>query len=76
MSDLPKEWRSAKLAGVGTWLSGGTPFTDEPLYWDGDIPWISAASLKDFKISRSDRCVTLRGARAGPGWFRPEQCSS
>jgi restriction endonuclease S subunit len=65
MSDLPKEWRSANLAEIGIWLSGGTPFTDEPLYWNGDIPWISSASLKDFNISRSDRCVTLRGARAG-----------
>ena len=53
------------LRDAGTWLSGGTPFTDEPRYWDGDIPWISAASLKDFHISRSDRCITELGARAG-----------
>jgi len=62
---MPKEWRSAKLAETGIFLSGGTPFTEEPLYWGGDIPWISAASLKNFNISRSDRCVTQRGAGAG-----------
>jgi type I restriction enzyme S subunit len=58
-------WRSVPLLQAGTWLSGGTPATDEPRYWGGDIPWISAASLKDFWITRSDRCVTHVGALNG-----------
>jgi type I restriction enzyme S subunit len=58
-------WRSVPLLQAGTWLSGGTPATDEPRYWGGDIPWISAASLKDFWITRSDRCVTHVGAFNG-----------
>jgi restriction endonuclease S subunit len=65
MSDVSAGWRSVRLKDTGTWLSGGTPFTDDPRYWDGDIPWISAASLKDFRISRSDRCVTELGAVSG-----------
>jgi restriction endonuclease S subunit len=71
MSDPPQNWRSAKLAETGTWLSGGTPFTDEPLYWNGDIPWISAASLKDFNISHADRAITPLGARAGTRLIPP-----
>ena len=65
MSDRPAGWRYVPLKDAGTWLSGGTPYTDEPRYWNGDIPWISAASLKDFRINRSDRCVTEAGANAG-----------
>src|SRR5580698_654005 len=65
MGDVPAGWRSMRLKDTGTWLSGGTPSTDDPRYWDGDIPWISAASLKDFRISRSDRCVTRLGALSG-----------
>jgi restriction endonuclease S subunit len=60
-----RDWKSVQLKDAGTWLSGGTPFTGNPHYWDGDIPWISAASLKDFHISRSDRCVTELGAVSG-----------
>jgi type I restriction enzyme S subunit len=65
MSELPKGWRSVRLMDAGIWLSGGTPPTNEPRYWDGDIPWISAASLKNFRISNSDRRVTQAGAEAG-----------
>jgi type I restriction enzyme S subunit len=60
-----RNWRSVQLKDAGVWLSGGTPFTDNPRYWDGDIPWISAASLKGFRISRSDRCITELGAVSG-----------
>jgi type I restriction enzyme S subunit len=60
-----RDWKSVQLKDAGTWLSGGTPFTENPRYWDGDIPWISAASLKDFRISRSDRRITELGAVSG-----------
>ncbi|MFJ2866907.1 restriction endonuclease subunit S [Kitasatospora sp. NPDC087314] len=59
------EWEKITLGESGTWLSGGTPSTSRPEYWGGDIPWISAASLKDYRISRSDRMVTQEGALNG-----------
>lgn len=59
------KWHTARLADLAQWTSGGTPRTSEPSYWDGDIPWISAASLKDFFISNSDRNVTAEGAANG-----------
>jgi restriction endonuclease S subunit len=65
MSELPGRWRPVRLIDTGTWLSGGTPFTAEPRYWHGDMPWISAASLKNFHISHSQRSVTPLGASAG-----------
>jgi type I restriction enzyme, S subunit len=65
MSSLPAGWRSVPLKDLGTWLSGGTPSTDEPRYWDGDLPWISAASMKEFEINDSDRRITELGALSG-----------
>jgi restriction endonuclease S subunit len=65
MCDTPVGWRSFQLINTGTWLSGGTPYTNEPRYWNGDIPWISAASLRDFQITSSERCVTQIGVLAG-----------
>ncbi|MGA5763673.1 restriction endonuclease subunit S [Nonomuraea bangladeshensis] len=65
MRDLPGGWKSIRLRDAGTWLSGGTPSTDEPRFWGGTIPWISAASMKDFYIRDSDRRLTKSGASAG-----------
>jgi type I restriction enzyme, S subunit len=65
MVRYPVGWRVIRLADAGKWLSGGTPLTSNTRYWGGEIPWISAASLKDFRIIESDRNVTRLGATAG-----------
>lgn len=65
MRELPEGWKPIRLRDTGVWLSGGTPSTDEPRFWDGDIPWISAASMKDFYIHDSDRKLTKSGSSAG-----------
>ncbi|MFI1955555.1 restriction endonuclease subunit S [Streptomyces xinghaiensis] len=63
--DLPAGWRCVSLGEAGKWLSGGTPSTSNDVYWGGDIPWISAASLKEFRVTDSDRRVTRLGAENG-----------
>jgi type I restriction enzyme, S subunit len=65
MGEYPPDWDVAELGAIGTWKSGGTPSTSNPAYWDGDIPWISPASLKSFDIRDSDRRVTELGANNG-----------
>jgi type I restriction enzyme S subunit len=44
---------------------GGTPRKSNPDYWGGDIPWISAKSLKNFDIIDSENRVTNEGANNG-----------
>ncbi|WP_328868404.1 restriction endonuclease subunit S [Streptomyces sp. NBC_00304] len=58
-------WHETALADTADWKSGGTPNTSEPSYWDGDIPWISAASLKSPWLDNSERRVTSLGATKG-----------
>lgn len=53
------------LGSVGRWLSGGTPQTSNEHFWGGEIPWISAASLKSFFVASSDRTLTPEGAASG-----------
>jgi type I restriction enzyme, S subunit len=38
-------WEIKKLGEITSWFSCGTPKKDEPAYWNGDIPWISANSM-------------------------------
>jgi type I restriction enzyme, S subunit len=53
------------LSDSGHWISGGTPNTAEDSYWNGDIPWISASTLKVPWIDDSERKVTALGAQSG-----------
>jgi type I restriction enzyme, S subunit len=55
--------RSA-LGSIASFFSGGTPDRSKAEYWSGDIPWISAATLKHVEVSTSDQHVTARAARA------------
>lgn len=58
-------WSELALGDTAKWLSGGTPRTSEPSYWGGDIPWISAVSLKTPWLHESERSVTELGAQNG-----------
>ena len=59
------EWEETTLGEVATFLSGGTPSRSNDDYWTGDIPWISASSLRCFEIWRSDSKVTKEAVAAG-----------
>jgi type I restriction enzyme S subunit len=58
-------WREVALEDTAKWMSGGTPKTSESSYWNGDIPWISAASLKSPWLDNSERKLTRLGAENG-----------
>lgn len=54
-----------ELGSVTKWLSGGTPNRAVDHYWNGDIPWISASTLKESEVSNSDQCVTKEAVALG-----------
>ncbi|WP_162320844.1 restriction endonuclease subunit S [Nesterenkonia haasae] len=58
-------WATVRFGDAGRWLSGGTPRTSEPTYWGGDLPWLSAASLTEFRIRDAERRVSRLGAENG-----------
>lgn len=57
------DWRL--LRECGQFLSGGTPSTANAHYWGGDIPWITASSLRSRELSFSRRRLTPAGLAAG-----------
>ena len=59
-----KEWREVRLGEVTTWMSGGTPSRERAEYWAGDVPWISASTLKDIEVSHSDQCISAEAVRS------------
>ena len=65
------DWEYISLGESGQWLSGGTPPAD-PLFWGGDIPWISAKSMYSTYVSQSIDCVTEEGAKNGTRLVPPD----
>jgi type I restriction enzyme S subunit len=52
------EWIATKLGSIASFSSGGTPSKDNPEYWNGTIPWVSASSMYDLLVSKADHYVT------------------
>lgn len=48
------EWKTVQIGTFTSVFSGGTPSTANPLYWGGNIPWMSSGEL-NMKIVREVR---------------------
>ncbi len=47
LGELPRGWRVGSILDIADFLSGGTPKTSQPDYWDGGIPWVSAKDVSN-----------------------------
>ncbi len=64
LGEIPKGWRVGRLGDNIDLLSGGTPKTSEPDYWDGDIPWYSVRDVpvdSDVWVIHTEKNVTRLG---------------
>ncbi len=64
-SEFTEGWVVKKLGDVTSWASGGTPPKDNLTYWNGDIPWISASSMRGIEYSDSELKITNEGLKKG-----------
>jgi type I restriction enzyme S subunit len=56
LGDIPAHWRVKRFRFTARLISGSTPTTTVPEYWDGEIPWISPKDVKaDELFSSADR---------------------
>jgi len=61
---IPKEWEVITFKDITKqFISGGTPSTKNPKYWNGDIPWIRSIHLKRYYIDETsiERYITKEG---------------
>ena len=55
-------WEQRKLGELAEIVGGGTPDTNNPAYWDGDIDWYSPAELgEQIYADASQRKITREG---------------
>ncbi len=62
---MSSEWQEHRLGDITRWVSGGTPSKQNPEYWGGSIPWISASSMKAKVCADSDERITEEAVRSG-----------
>lgn len=62
---MKSEWEYRRLGELVSFSSEGTPSKKRIDYWNGDIPWISAKTLKSEKITSSDLFITPSGLSSG-----------
>jgi type I restriction enzyme S subunit len=54
-------WRTTKLGYLGAISGGATPSSGEPLFWGGDIPWVTPKDMKTAEIRGSIDTITTAG---------------
>jgi len=66
LSNDKKEWNFFKIKDIGKIISGSTPSTNIPEYWNGEYLWITPAELNDdsFIINSTNRKLTYLGVKA------------
>ncbi|MCZ8091197.1 restriction endonuclease subunit S [Flavobacterium sp.] len=63
--EFKENWENRKLGQFTQWASGGTPPKDNINYWNGDIPWISASSMRGLEYTNSELKITKEGLIKG-----------
>lgn len=59
-------WSVKKLGEMGKFVSGGTPDTEKPEYWNGDIIWLTPSEITKLPtrfVSDSERKITKEGLK-------------
>lgn len=72
--EIPKHWKWVILDDIGIVVSGGTPSTKEPEFWNGDIPWITPADLSNHNevyISKGSRNISQVGLEYSSAYLLP-----
>ena len=64
---IPKGWRQVRLGDVVRFKQGGTPSKARPEFWDGEIPFVTGADLRETRISRDNArsFLTNEGLHSG-----------
>jgi type I restriction enzyme S subunit len=63
IGEIPEDWEVGRLKDFFKVISGATPTSSNPNYWDGNIVWITPADYKteDIYINKSKRMITKEG---------------
>lgn len=71
---IPEGWSVKKISDLGTIVSGGTPDTNNPEYWDGYVLWVTpseVSALSNRFIWDTERKITEKGLKQSSAKLLP-----
>lgn len=71
---IESKWPTKKLSDLIEIISGGTPNTNNPEYWNGDISWLSVVDFNNESrwVNKSEKCITEEGLNnSNANWLKP-----
>lgn len=64
LGPLPESWGTVRLKDISFgFISGGTPSTKNPAYWNGEIPWMTSAHINGRTVTQGVKCITENGLK-------------
>lgn len=63
---IPEGWSVKKISDLGNVVSGGTPDTNNPEYWDGDVLWVTPSEVSNLSnrfLYNTERKITEKGLK-------------
>ena len=74
LGEIPEGWEVKVFTEIADVLSGGTPKTDVPQYWDGEIPFFTPRDVPDcFYLQDTDKHVSDIGlAKCASALYPPD----
>ncbi|TKA97717.1 restriction endonuclease subunit S [Cereibacter changlensis] len=71
---LPAGWSTQPYPSLIEIISGGTPKTSEPSFWDGDVPWYSVVDAPpsgQIFVHATEKSITVKGLSQSPARLVP-----
>ena len=60
---IPKDWDFLEISNVCDTMSGGTPSTTNPEYYNGNISWLTTSELKNNFVTETKYHITEEGLK-------------
>jgi type I restriction enzyme S subunit len=71
---IPREWEIVRLRDISLeFIGGGTPFTSNPDFWNGNIAWMTSAHINGREIKNGQRYITEEGLKNSASSLVPKE---
>jgi len=69
-SGLPEGWKMVRIKDIGTVITGKTPSTTKPEFYDGDVPFIKTPDMSDYPyVLNTNQYLSDKGANTQKNKF-------
>jgi type I restriction enzyme S subunit len=58
LGEVPAHWKKLRVANAFITGSGTTPPTDEPVWYEGTVPWVQTSELRESEVLETDKNLT------------------